>query len=491
MGKAEKQHDEKPCHIVVIGNGMVGQRFMELLIKKSSKSLNITCIGDEKQYPYNRMLLTEYFEHRDVSQLSLCEKEWYIEHKINVVCNTRVLSLNTMSQHIVFDNPAKEDLHYDTAVLATGSAAYVPTMPGCTLTGVFVYRTISDLDEMIQYGEKLLTNGAARVGILGGGLLGLEAAKAVRDLGCEVTIIERNPHLMPRQLDADGSDILMKSVRTLGVSLLLNHTTIAIHDNNGNVSSIVFKDNVSLPVDMVIFATGIRPRDDVAKASNIATRVKGGGIIVNDFLETNVTNVYAIGECASHNEMTYGLVAPGYSMASVLASRLVSVADDVSSLTFDGGDLSTKLKLMGVEVASFGAYQMALNSNSDNDDDFIPLVYNNPSEGVYKKLLFSKDSKTLLGGMLVGDTSQYPKFLLLCQNKIKLKDPPSVLLFGSPGQKENSTDLPDSIQVCSCNNVTKGDIKSAVVEKECVTLKKLKGTYTVTYKHSVNVQTVK
>lgn len=450
-----------------------GQRFCEKLIKErqDNDKFTIVCIGEEPRKHYNRMLLTEYFEHRQAESLFLASEEWYTEHQIQLLIQHRVERIDSDRKRI--ETNQKTVIEYDYLVLATGSTAFIPKLPGNTANGVFVYRTICDLNQMIAFKTPNVTS----VAIIGGGLLGLEAAKALRDLGLNVFIIERNPRLMPRQLDDQGGAILLEKVLELGVQVRLQHRTQRIVDENNHVTGIIFEDGTELPVQMVVFATGIRPRDDLALSTGIAVHERRG-IIVNDTLETNVPDVFAIGECVSHRGISYGLVAPGYAMAQVLATHLIHrmhpTDDDIKLPTFTGGDLSTKLKLLGVEVATFGQdYSIVRKSSGDSA---VPLIYNNPVDKVYKKLVFSSDGKQLLSGILVGDAQDYSKLLLLSKSTKPLKKEPGQLLIGSSGASTGSgdDDLPDEAQVCSCNNVTKGEIRQAVREKEISCLKDLK-----------------
>lgn len=472
--------------ILVIGNGMVGMRFIEKIKKyDTSNKYTIICIGEEASVHYNRMLLTEYFEHRDAKLLNLGQPGWHENVNISVLVNARVRKVLSASKQVEYEFVLKQGeklyMDYDFLVFATGSYAYLPPLEGIGYSGVFVYRTLLDLDNMILYAKDLghvqESRGKDTVGvaaIVGGGLLGLEAAKALRDLGLSVVVLERNPRLLPRQIDGDGHVVLMKKVLDLGIQVRLNHRTKRLcGGKKQRVSGLEFEDGSFMKADMVVFATGIRPRDEVAKISNVNVREHdlGGGIVVNDQLETSMEDIYAIGECAVHRNKTYGLVAPGYAMAEVVASNLVATSNGEKQLSrFEGSDMSTKLKLLGVEVASFGVYQ------GNQVAELTPLVYNNPAEGIYKKLYFSNDLKYLRGGILVGDASEYSKFLLFVQTKKKLKDSPSVLLFGNPSQSNDYSidDLPDEAQVCSCNNVSKGDLKVAIRENKKSCLKDLK-----------------
>eukprot|EP01134_Creolimax_fragrantissima_P004044 CFRG4044T1 len=466
-------------HVVIIGNGMVGQRFAEKLRKYDvDGNFKLTCIGEESRRHYNRMLLTEYFEHKEAEQLYLAKNEWYTENEVAVALNMQVVKIDTAERKIILKDSSAPSITYDYVVMATGSYAFVPPVPGSDYIGVYVYRTLQDLDNMLSYihdapVEPAVPNVKAAA-VFGGGLLGLEAAKALRDEGLEVYIVEMAPWLMCRQLDEPGANLLKDKVEELGIHVHVG-AKCGIIGNDNRVSGLKFEDGSIKPIEMVVFACGIRPRDEVAKSSGVAVHHRGG-ILVDDGLATNIEGIYGIGECVVHRERVYGLVNPGYAMADVLAQRLAqkhsSINEEVDKKhAFEGGDMSTKLKLMGVDVASFGNYSPA------KDLKHMPLVYDNPAEGVYRKLIFSSDAQYLLGGVLVGDASDYSKLLLTVQTKKKLKDVPSLYLLGkaaSSGSGPVEDDLPDDAQVCSCNNITKGDIKKAIHEQELTCLKDVK-----------------
>lgn len=481
--------------VVVVGNGMVGHRFLDKLKRyDSTKKYALVSIGDEPLAHYNRMLLTEYFEHLSIDKLKLATSEWYEENGIALMLRALALSVDVQAKRIRCEhlgaNPEEEsrnfDVSYDHLVIATGASALVPSLPGTTLSGVFVYRTIDDLNAIITYGEAQRTRqqeGTSKTKyalVVGGGLLGLEAAKAIHDLGLGVRIINRGSRLMSRQLDDAGASVLHSEIVTkFGIDVLYHKTTKQLLSGDQNdVQGVEFTDGSAQDdVFMVIFATGIAPRDEVAKISGLDVAQRGG-ILVNDFLETSAADVYAIGECVSHRDVTYGLVAPGYEMADVVAKNL-ALSASADRATFAGGDVSTKLKLMGMEVASFGTF-FREEIQEPNEE----LVYKNPLENVYKKLIFSADGKRLLGGILVGDTSDFPRLTLMCKMRDTkpLTEEPNVILLGKrggDGGASSALDLPDEAQVCSCNNVTKGEMCQAIKECGLTTLGDLKKTCNV------------
>ena len=293
-------------------------------------------------------------------------------------------------------------------------------------------------------------------------MLGLEAAKAAYDLGLETHVVEFMPGLMPRQVDETGSNLLIKKIEELGVQVHVDTATKEII-GNGKVEGMVFNSGEAIDVGMIIVSAGIRPRDELARECGIEVHDRGG-VVVNDHLQTNDTDIYAIGEVALHGGMIYGLVAPGYEMAEILAARLTGDETRV----FAGADLSTKLKLMGVDVASFGDY-------TANESIAKPLTYEDPFGGVYKKLLFTSDGKKLVGGILVGDASDYGSLMMLPKNETELTAEPGALVLGSSGGVVvSATEMPDEAQVCQCNSVSKGDICCAIRDNEFTTIEEVK-----------------
>ena len=431
--------------IVVVGNGMVGLRFCEQLTAfDERKRFRIVTFCEESRSAYDRVGLTNFFAHRDAEKLMLARKEWYESVGIELHLSDRAIQIDR--DRSVVRSLKGVQISYDKLIMATGSFPFVPPVPGIQKQGIFVYRTIEDLEHIIAYSKK-----AGTCAVIGGGLLGLEAAKAAFDLGMETHVIEFAPRLMPRQLDEAGSRTLLQKIRDIGVHVHLGKSSKEIH-GEGSIQRIEFNDGTSLNCDMLIVSAGIRPRDDLAKQCGLQLGERGG-ILVNDCLQTSDPNIFAIGECALHGGMIYGLVAPGYSMAETVAANFCG--DD---RTFEGTDLSTKLKLMGIDVASFGNYEAGPDISSS-------LTWEDPFSGIYKRLSFSLDGKKLLGGILVGDASAYNSLSIFAKSGAPLPCAPHELILGS--SKGSSAlggidALPDSAQVCSCNNVTKAAICTAI-----------------------------
>ena len=445
--------------IVVVGNGMVGHRFCEQLVAlDTEKRYRIITFCEEPRAAYDRVGLTSFFVHRDAEKLMLARLDWYRENGIEIHIGDRVSQIDREAKIAVSDRGVK--VPYDKLVLATGSFPFVPQVPGIQNRGVFVYRTIQDLEQIIAYAAN-----CRRAAVIGGGLLGLEAAKAAYDLGLETHVVEFAPRLMPRQIDDAGSRILVQKIESLGVKVHLNKGTkevLGSSGHGGNVTGIAFNDGSQLDVDMVIVSAGIRPRDELAKSCGLKLGERGG-VLVDGKLRTSDYDIFAIGEVALHNGMIYGLVAPGYAMAEIVATHLTQPEGP----TFCGADLSTKLKLMGIDVASFGDYEA-------KPEKARPLTYEDPFSGVYKKLLFSHDGTKLLGGVLVGDASDYGNLLVLSKSSEPLPCPPGELIVGAKSGAAAPVKMSADTQICSCNNVSQGAICAAIKEKGLTTLSDVK-----------------
>lgn len=441
--------------LVVIGNGMVGHHFIERAIEQGlHDQFEIHVFAEEDRPAYDRVYLSSYFEHKDVSKLNLVDLSRYEDAQIQLHLNQRITNIDAANQCISTEEGTQID--YAKLVLATGSYPFVPPIPGREHPHCHVYRTIKDLDDILSTAEKPKVKKGV---VVGGGLLGLEAAKALVTLGLETYVVEFAPQLMGVQLDAAGGDILKRKIEALGVKVLTGKNTKAIIDNTLSDEAschltMQFADDTSLDTDMIIFSAGIRPQDGIIKSNpecgiEIGTR---GGILIDEACRTNAPNVYAIGECAVWDNTVFGLVAPGYSMASICAAQ---IAGDHAQ-TFTGADMSTKLKLMGVDVGSIGDAHGATENS-------LSYLYQNPVEGIYKKLVTTADNKRLLGAVLVGDTEDYNNLLQLFLNDIDLPaHPESLILPNVEKPTMGIENLPDSATICSCYNVTKGAICAAV-----------------------------
>jgi nitrite reductase (NADH) large subunit len=438
--------------IVVIGNGMVGQRFLEQLVPRGG-DFDITVFCEEPRPAYDRVQLTSFFSGKTADDLNLAPRKFFQDRKLTLRLNDAVLAID--AQRKVVRSARYREVPYDQLVLATGSYPFVPPVAGKDRRDCFVYRTIEDLEVITAAARR------SKVGtVIGGGLLGLEAAKALQDLGLETHIVEFAPRLMAVQLDDSAGRLLRRKIEALGAKVHLQRNTKEIVAGTERRQRLAFADGTSLETDLVVFSAGIRPRDELARAAGLAIGERGG-IQIDSRCRTSNPDIYAIGECALWQGRIFGLVAPGYQMAEVAARNLAG--EDVQFL---GADMSTKLKLMGVDVASIGDAHGAT-------PDSLNYVFTDEATGVYKKLVV-KD-KRLLGTILLGDTSDYGPLLQLMLNGVPLPAHPEELILPvRTGGKGVGVDaLPDAALVCSCNSVSKGRICEAV-KGGCTTLGALK-----------------
>ncbi|KAJ5204530.1 uncharacterized protein N7498_005409 [Penicillium cinerascens] len=479
--------------IVVVGLGMVAISFIEKVIKQDTdRRYDILVIGEEAHVAYNRVGLSSFFEHRKIEDLYLNPKEWYGSFKERAFdhhLNTRVTEINPNTKTV--QTSSGSTIPYDILVLATGSDAVHPThTPGHDAKGVFVYRTIQDLERLIHFasqhkGETVVT--------VGGGLLGLEAAKAMTDLKDfgNVKLIDRNKWVLARQLDADAGTLVTRKIRELGLDVLHQKRVAIVNtDSDNNVTGITFEDGEQIQCCCICFAIGVKPRDELGLSAGIQSADRGG-FVIDESLQTSVPNIYAVGECASWENQTFGIIAPGIEMADVLAYNLTN--PDKEPKSFTRPDLSTKLKLLGVDVASFGDFfadrdgpkflpgQRPLvpapseDGSREKEPPVKALTYKDPFGGVYKKYLFTMDGKYVLGGMMIGDTRDYLKLNQMVKLQKELDSPPSQFILGAQKDgEENADDLDDDTQICSCHNVTKGDVVDNVKNGTCKTMGQVK-----------------
>ena len=431
--------------IVVIGNGMVGQRFLEQLVKRGG-DFEITAFCEEPRPAYDRVQLTSFFSGKSAADLSLVEKGFFENSRMTLRLNDSVLAIDAGRK--VVRSARYREVPYDKLVLATGSYPFVPPVSGKDRRDCFVYRTIEDLEVITAKAAR------AKVGVvIGGGLLGLEAAKALKDLGLETHIVEFASRLMAVQLDDSAGKLLKKKIEMLGAKVHLQKNTREIVDGATGRHKLVFTDGTSLETDLIVFSAGIRPRDELARAAGLAIGERGG-VQINSHCQTTNPDIYAVGECALWQGRTFGLVAPGYQMAEVAARHILG-EDHVQFL---GADMSTKLKLMGVDVASIGDAHGAT-------PDSLNYVFTDEAAGVYKKLVVSQDKTQLLGAILLGDASDYGTLLQMALNAMPLPEHPEDLILparSGSGKGLGVDLLPDAALVCSCNSVTKGAICAAI-----------------------------
>ncbi|ELV8626342.1 nitrite reductase large subunit [Vibrio cidicii] len=437
--------------LVIVGNGMVGHRYIEDLVDKTDVSqYDITVFCEEPRVAYDRVHLSSYFSHHTADELSLVKTGFYEKHAIKVLLGERAININREKQ-TVYSSSGRE-IQYDKLIFATGSYPFVPPIKGNESKDCFVYRTIEDL-KAIEACAKKSKSGV----VIGGGLLGLEAAGALKALGMETHVVEFAPKLMAEQLDQAGGDQLRQKIERMGVKVHTSKNTLEIAAEGKNARNVMrFADGTELETDFIVFSAGIRPQDKLARQMGLGIAPRGG-IEINDHCQTTDSNIYAIGECASWNKMFYGLVAPGYKMATVAVDHLLGNAES----KFEGADMSAKLKLLGVKVGSIGD----ANGRTPGCKSY---VYQNEELEVYKRLIVSADNKKLLGAVMVGDTSDYGDLLQLMLNEIELPQHPDTLILpahaGAEKPKLGADSLPESAVICSCFDVTKGKIAQAVAD---------------------------
>ncbi|NJP42187.1 nitrite reductase large subunit NirB [Actinacidiphila epipremni] len=433
--------------LVLVGHGMVGQRFLEALADRGvTARTRVVVLCEEPRPAYDRVHLTSYFsEGVSPRELSVVEDGFMARHGIELHVGDPAVRVDRDRRTVT----ARSGLTvgYDTLVLATGSYPFVPPVPGKDAAGCFVYRTIEDLLAIEAYAA-----GVGSGAVVGGGLLGLEAAGALKGLGLDTHVVEFAPRLMPVQVDTGGGDALRRRVEALGVRVHTGVGTqqITVDGGTGRVTGMALSDGSHLPVGMVVFSAGVRPRDELARGCGLLVGERGG-IVVDEQCRTADPSVFAIGECAlAADGRVYGLVAPGYEMAETAARTVAGEAG-----AFTGADLSTKLKLLGVDVASFGdAHGTA--------EGCLDVCYSDARSGIYRKLVVGADG-TLLGGVLVGDVESYGLLRPLTGSVPPVAPEHLVLPAGAGAPVAlGPSALPDEAVVCSCNNVTKGAIRAAV-----------------------------
>ncbi|MGR8010648.1 nitrite reductase large subunit NirB [Streptomyces hypolithicus] len=441
-----------PPTIVVVGHGMVGQRFLEGLAERGvTARARVVVLCEEPRAAYDRVQLTSYFAGRTPDDLSLVETGFMERHGIELYLDDPATAVDRGTRTVT--SRTGRTFTYDTLVLATGSYPFVPPVPGKDAQGCFVYRTIEDLLAIESYAK------TARTGaVVGGGLLGLEAAGALSGLGLATHVVEFAPRLMPAQVDDGGGAALLRTIESMGLTVHTGVGTQAVTtDDAGAVRGMELSDGSTLETDLVVFSAGVRPRDQLAKDCGLATGERGG-ITVDEQCRTSDPAVFAIGECALASDgRVYGLVAPGYEMAQTAAE---AIADAAATRAFTGADMSTKLKLLGVDVASFG-------DAHGHAEGCLNVVYSDSRSGVYKKLVVSPDG-ALLGGVLVGDADAYAMLRPLTGSVPPVAPEQLIAPSGGGAVTLGPSALPDDAVVCNCHNVTKAAVTA------CATLPEVK-----------------
>jgi len=443
--------------LAVIGNGMVGHHLVEQLAAQGALAhWRIEIYGEEPQRAYDRVHLSEYLSGRDAESMALGDGSLYAQPGIRLHLGRRVSEIDRLRREIVTDAGRHP---YDKLVLATGSFPFVPPIAGVE-TDALVYRTLADLDRI----RAAASQGARRGVVVGGGLLGLEAANALKLLGLEAHVVEFAPRLMPVQLDDEGGAALKARIEALGVTVHLARATESIGPGTHYRHRMRFAGNEALETDLVVFSAGIRPRDGLARKAGLALGERGG-VAIDAHCVTSDPDIYAIGECAVFNGMVYGLVAPGYQMARAVAAALCGA----EAVAFEGADMSTKLKLLGVDVGSIGDAQ-------GRTPGARSYRYIDEASASYRRLVVSGDGKTVLGAVLVGDNSYYDTLLQYAQNGLAAPADPAALILprGSDAPLLGPAALPATATICSCHNVSKAAI-CAAIDGGCTDLGAVKG----------------
>lgn len=441
--------------VVVVGNGMVGHHFVEQLRQKSENAM-ITVLSAEPRLAYDRVHLSEFFSGKTAEQLALTTEDNYQRLNVDFHVNARVVKIDSETKSV--ETQSGQVFEYDKLVLATGSYPFVPPIPGNNQEHCLVYRTIEDL-EAIQASAD-----CSKVGVVvGGGLLGLEAANALKQAGLKTHVVEFAPQLMGVQVDTRGGELLKAKIEELGVTVHTQKATQVIEametvkDSDSDCRyRMCFADGTHLDTDMILFSAGIRPSDNLAREFDIEIGERGG-IVVNNQCQTSVQDIYAIGECALWNKFIFGLVAPGYTMARVVADNIMGGNED-----FLGADMSTKLKLMGVDVGSIG-------DAHGRTAGALSYTYENQPKGIYKKIVVDANQQKLLGAVLVGDNGEYDTLLQYALNGIDLPESPESLILPSSSDAPllGADSLPAEATICSCHNVSKSDIVNLIDQGTC------------------------
>jgi nitrite reductase (NADH) large subunit len=461
--------------LVVVGNGMAGARVVEEILKRARDRFDITMFGAEPYGNYNRILLSNVLNgSQSATEIFMNPLAWYRENGITLHAGVRALKIDRQRKIVVGTPLKKEALAYavdaaavpdvapieepyDHVIIATGSRPFVPPMEGFGGDGTFLFRTLDDCDQIAAYAKN-----CKEAAVIGGGLLGLEAARGLMTHGVKVTILEAAPQLMIAQLDPESGQMLKGTIEAMGIAVKCETITTRIVRENGRITRLHFKDGTSLATDMVVVSAGIRPITEIATASGLTVNK---GIVCDDQMHTSDRDIFAVGECVEHRGKIYGLVDPIWDQAKTLADVITGFNPNAG---YVGSKLGTKLKVMGVELASMGETKPAL-----PDDEVV--VYREPSRGVYKKLIVRENR--LAGAILLGETDTAGVLMQMFMSGTAVSSRRADLLFGSStGAPVLSVfDLPDHAQICNCNGVSKGAIKEAIQIGKCTSVSKVGG----------------
>jgi nitrite reductase (NADH) large subunit len=465
----------KKQKLVVIGNGMAGARVVEEILQRTPDRFEIVMFGAEPYGNYNRILLSNVLNgSQTATEIFMNPLSWYQENNVLLHAGVRATRIDR-ERKVVVGSPLKKEAlaysvdaaaepqlieeSYDYVIIATGSRPFVPPMEGFGGDGTFMFRTIDDCSRIADYAK-----GSRHAAVIGGGLLGLEAARGLLTHGVEVTVLEAAPQLMIAQLDPEAGDMLRKTIEAMGIHVLCNTITTRIarseNGDNNRITHLEFKDGSTLQTDMVVVSAGIRPITEIATASALNVN---RGIVCDDQMRTSDPQIFALGECVEHRGQLYGLVDPIWEQAGVLADVITDTRPEAAYL---GSKLGTKLKVMGVELASMGVTKPA-----DANDEVV--VYREPAKGLYKKLIVRNNN--IAGAILLGDIEAAGTLMQMFFNATKVPARRADLLFGSGTGVSllNAADLPDNAQICNCNGVSKRQIADAIQNKSCHSVSKV------------------
>lgn len=443
--------------LVLIGNGMAGIRTLEELLKMAPDAFEITVFGAEPHPNYNRILLSPVLSgEMQLEDTILNDWDWYRDNRITLHAGKQIVEIDRLRRRVIAADGTEAP--YDRLLIATGSNPFILPIPGRDLTGVVAYRDISDVNKMLAAAEK-----GGRAVVIGGGLLGLEAANGLLSRGMDVSVVHLHPWLMERQLDQVGGALLQKALAQRGMRFYLPKQTEAVLGET-HVTGLRFRDGEEIPADLVVMAVGIRPNIELAKSAGIHCE---RGIVVNDTMQTYDPKIYAVGECVQHRGQTYGLVAPLFEQAKVAANHLA----EYGRMRYEGSVTSTKLKVTGIDLFSAGNFM--------GGDDVEEITLLDGTYGVYKKVLL-KDNK-VVGSVLYGDTSIGPWLFQLLRENHDVGEIRAHLLFGEThlgdaghAGHDQAASLPDKAEICGCNGVCKGTIVQAIREKGLFTLEEVR-----------------
>ncbi|GIX07618.1 MAG: nitrite reductase [NAD(P)H] [Candidatus Poribacteria bacterium] len=430
--------------LVIVGNGMAGGRLVEEILQRDPDRFAITVFGAEPYGNYNRILLSNVLNGTQrPEEIFLNPLSWYREHGVALHAGVRVTKVDRTRKVVRGENGI--EVPYDRLVLATGSSPFVPPLEGREREGVFVFRTLDDCEAIASYAAQ-----SRRAVVLGGGLLGLEAARGLLTHRLAVTVVELGSHLMAQQLDPEGGKMLQRTIEAMGITVFTETLATAVLGDR-RVEAIRFKDGTVYETDMVVISCGIRPNVELAKAAGLPVE---RAILVDDRLQTEDPDIYAVGECAQHRGTVYGLVAPIWEQCVVLADLLTETRPEARYL---GSKLATRLKVLGVNLVSLGSFR-----DARPDDEMV--TYSEPGRGVYKRLLIRNNR--LIAGCLLGDETNAEELIRLFSEDGPLPEDRARLLFGLGGSSAPGevTQIPDDRFICSCNQVTKGRICQAIRE---------------------------